>query len=203
MECSRQARAASQKLGLEGGSVFWGNWVPYDERGAYLLEADVGVSLHRPGAEARLAFRTRLLDAIWAGLPMVATRGDALSEELESQGVALAVEPGAVDAVAAAICTLLDEAESRQARERGFSSLRKRYHWEAVASPLVRFCDEPRIDPGKQDAHSLALDDVQSEQSALRAEAARLEEMVHGYESGRIMRTLAALHKLERRLKKQ
>lgn len=199
MECARQARATSQELGLEGSAVFWGDWVPYDQRGSYLLEADVGVSLHRPGVEARLAFRTRLLDAIWAGLPMVTTREDSLSAELESSGVAYTVEPGATDAVAAAICTLLDEPSTSSVQERAYSSLRAKYSWEAVTKPLVRFCQEPRTDPGKPAARDLTSGPILAEESALRAEVSRLEELVGGYESGRLMRAMLALHRLRHR----
>jgi hypothetical protein len=36
----------------------------------------VGVSTHRDHLETRLSFRTRMLDYIWAGLPIVCTDGD-------------------------------------------------------------------------------------------------------------------------------
>ena len=48
-------------------------------------EADLGVSAHRDHLEARYAHRTRLLDYLWAGLPVVATRGDALAELVDRE----------------------------------------------------------------------------------------------------------------------
>ena len=74
MEMAERACGAARELGLEGRSVFFVDWVPYDERQNYLLEADVGVSLHQPGVEAQFAYRTRVLDYLWAGLPMVLSR---------------------------------------------------------------------------------------------------------------------------------
>src|SRR5439155_970178 len=54
------AAALAEELGLSGKQVFFGTgWVPYDERAALLLEADVGVSLHADDIETRLSFRTR------------------------------------------------------------------------------------------------------------------------------------------------
>ena len=99
----------AEELGLLDRRVFFNEgWVPYDERGAYLLEADVGVSAHFDELEARFAFRTRLLDCIWAGLPIVTSRGDALAEVVEERGLGRAVPPGDVDAYAEALDDVLD-----------------------------------------------------------------------------------------------
>jgi glycosyltransferase involved in cell wall biosynthesis len=229
MEQARQARALSQELGLEGRSVFWLGWVPYAERGAYLLESDVGVSLHRSGVEVRLAFRTRLLDAIWAGLPMVLTGGDTLSAEFERWGLGHVIETGNAVAVAEAVSAVLDEPDARSARQSGFDRLRPAYHWERVVQPLALFCRAPQKGVGKPSAEeygTAAMNGVTAEarragfaaapasSSELggpvgapvagvrddQAEIARLQAIVQGYESGRLMRVLAAAHRLRRRL---
>ena len=53
----------------------------------------------------------KLLDCIWAGLPIVCTRGDVLSELVEQRGLGLTVPEGDVDAVVAALRRLLDDRE--------------------------------------------------------------------------------------------
>jgi len=199
MERAEEARALGRGLGLEGRSLFWLGWVPYAERGAYLLEADVGVSLHGSGAEPYFAFRTRLLDLVWAGLPAVVTRGDVLGEELEARGLALGVEPGDVEAVAAAINTLLDEPEARRSRQAGFDDLCKRYRWDRVCEPLQRFCAAPRLDASKQQAAAQSEGGWSSERAALQEQINRLQSVVHGYESGRLMQLMAALRGRRRR----
>ncbi len=87
------AQRRSEELGVLNRNVFFNDWVPYGERQNYLLEADVGVSLHLDHVETRFSFRTRVLDYIWVGLPMVLSAGDALSDlvarqELGSGGAA-------------------------------------------------------------------------------------------------------------------
>ena len=73
---ARLAVARAEELGLRDRVVFFNEgWVPYEQRGAYLLEADLGVSAHFDDLESRFAFRTRLLDCFWAGLPVVTTVG--------------------------------------------------------------------------------------------------------------------------------
>ena len=84
--------ALADELGLTGAHAFFGDWVPYEDWPAVLLEADVGLSLHPDTVEARLAYRSRVLDYIWAGLPMVVTRGDATAELVSSYGLGRVVD---------------------------------------------------------------------------------------------------------------
>jgi glycosyltransferase involved in cell wall biosynthesis len=199
MERAEEARALGRSLGLEGRSLFWLDWVPYAARGAYLLEADVGVSLHGSGVEPLFAFRTRLLDLVWARLPAVVTRGDVLSEELVARGLALGVEPGDAEAVAAAINALLDEPEARRSRQAGFDDLCKKYRWDRVCEPLERFCAAPRLDASKQQAAAQSEEDWGSERAALMEQICQLQSVVRGYESGRLMQLMAALQGRRRR----
>jgi hypothetical protein len=105
-----------------------------------------------------------------------------------------------VDEVARAINALLDEPDARAARQAAFDELRQAFSWDRVAEPFVRFCQAPRRGPSKPDAVALLDSETEREKALLRADIARLQEIVHGYESGRLMRALATLHKLRRRL---
>ena len=81
MRMATEARALADGLGLAGTHVFFNEgWVDYESRQDYLLEADIGVSAHIDHLEASLSFRARILDYLWAGLPVVATRGDVLAD---------------------------------------------------------------------------------------------------------------------------
>ena len=116
MTMADQAVALAAELGLDGSSVFFNrDWVPYDERLAWFAEADLGVSAHRDSFEARLAFRTRLLDHIAGGTPLVVTRGDVLADLVQSRGMGRALAPGDVDGWTVA----LDGAARRRSGLRG------------------------------------------------------------------------------------
>ena len=145
MSVSRQTRALAEELGLAGRQVFFNEgWVEYERRGDYLLDADVGISLHFDHVETQFSFRTRILDYIWAGLPIVATEGDAFAHIIAESGIGLVVPPEDPSAVADALSRLLgDEALARrcQAAQR---QLRSRFAWPEVAKPLLAFCREPR-----------------------------------------------------------
>ena len=116
MRVATEARALADGLGLTGRHVFFNEgWVDYESRQDYLLEADVGVSAHIDHLEASLSFRARILDYLWAGLPVVATQGDVLADLVERRGLGVTVPAGDVDAMAAALAALLDDPDRRQA----------------------------------------------------------------------------------------
>jgi glycosyltransferase involved in cell wall biosynthesis len=139
MEMTGRAVELADELGLRDRHVFFNfGWVPYDERGAYYLEADVGVSAHFDDVETRFAYRTRLIDCFWAGLPVVCTEGDALSELVDRRGLGRTVRVGDVEGWVAALEALLDDAAERKRVRARIEELRPELTWERVAEPLHR-----------------------------------------------------------------
>jgi glycosyltransferase involved in cell wall biosynthesis len=201
MAMRQAAVALCEERGLNGRHVFWGDWVPYEERQNYLLEADVGCSLHFESVETSFAFRTRVLDYIWAGLPMVVTRGDEASEWVERHGLGAVVDYLDVEGVAAAIEGLISRPRSEYAPR--FERARRARSWEECALPLVRYCQNPRHAPDKALAHSWV--DVASERRVrgLEREVERLRTLVAGYEQGRFMRLMGWLHSLRRKVRER
>ncbi len=109
-----QAIELAQQLGLYNQAVFFNDrWVPYAERGSYFLEADIGVSAHQAHIETRYAFRTRLLDYMWAGLPMVVSGGDELADMVAARGLGQVVPIGDSDGFAQAILALAGQPGAR------------------------------------------------------------------------------------------
>jgi glycosyltransferase involved in cell wall biosynthesis len=140
------AVAQARALGLEGRRVHINRgWVPYTERGGWLTEADLGVTAHHDHLEARYAHRTRILDYLWAGLPVVATRGDALADLVERESLGRTVPAGDAEAFAAA-CEALFGAAGDAARER-IAAVAPSLQWHRVAQPLVEWCAAARERP--------------------------------------------------------
>ncbi len=140
---ARDLRSRAEQLGLAGESVLFGDWVAYDDRGAYLAEADVGVLATRPLAEVRLAFRSRLLDHFWAGLPTVTTGGDTLAELVEREQAGIVCAPGDVDALTDALLTLARDFELRSRIAANAARLADRYRWHDVIQPIRQVAEEP------------------------------------------------------------
>ncbi|GEJ56380.1 glycosyltransferase [Anaeromyxobacter diazotrophicus] len=137
-----EAREAVRALGLEDRVHFLDRWVPYAERGALLLEADLAVTAHRPSLEAELAFRTRLLDCLWARLPVACTRGDTLALDAEREGWGAAADAGDAQGLARAMLALLDPASRERARAAA-GQASERYRWSRSAETVLRLLDAP------------------------------------------------------------
>lgn len=149
MQVAREARDLARDLDPHGEGFFFLDWVPYDRRHLYLLESDVGVSLHRPGVESEFAFRTRLLDYLWCDLPMVLTEGDELAARIEGARLGRTVASGDIAEVATAIEQILETPETA-ARQQAFQEQRSALAWDRVAEPLVKFCQAPRRAPDRE-----------------------------------------------------
>ncbi|MEX0786695.1 MAG: glycosyltransferase, partial [Dehalococcoidia bacterium] len=135
------AMELSKQLGLYERSVFFNaGWVPYEEIGGYLADADIGVCAGYDNVEARYAFRTRLVDLFWAELPVVCSRGDVLAERVERDGLGLVVEPGDASGFAAAILRLLDDEALYQSARCNMPAVKADLSWERVLEPLVERC---------------------------------------------------------------
>jgi len=149
MEMAARARSRAEELGIAGTRVvFADQWIPYDERASWLLEADLSISLHRDHVETTFAFRTRLLDSLWAELPIVCSDGDTLADLVRRQGLGEVVPPGDVEAFAAAVVRLR-ETRCYSAARLALRNTAPSYTWARVAQPIVEFCRRPTIAPDR------------------------------------------------------
>lgn len=143
MSVVSRARALVAKLNLSEHVFFNESWVPYEERQNFLLDADLGVSTHFEHVETTFSFRTRILDYLWAGLPVVSTKGDSFADLIEKEGLGATVPERDPEALAAAIEKLLfNDAEAAAARN-NVGRIREDFMWDRVLAPLVAFCRNP------------------------------------------------------------
>jgi glycosyltransferase involved in cell wall biosynthesis len=144
MRMTTDAIALADELGLTGTHVFFNRgWVPYEDRQNYLLEATIGVSTHLDHVETAYSFRTRVLDYLWASLPIVATAGDSLADVIESERVGLTVPAGDVDALEDALFRLIDDEAFQTACRENLARIAPQFQWSEVLRPLLEFCRDP------------------------------------------------------------
>jgi GT2 family glycosyltransferase/glycosyltransferase involved in cell wall biosynthesis len=150
MDIASQTRRLADTLGLAGKQVFFNEtWVPYAQRQNWLLDANAGVTTHFEHVETTFAFRTRVLDYLWAGLPIVTTDGDAFAELVGTEQLGVVVPAQDPAALAAALHRVLyDDAFAAACRDR-IATVAQRYTWEAVLAPLSEFCRHPRPAPDR------------------------------------------------------
>lgn len=135
-----ESRALAAELGALDTSVFFNSsWVDYSDRQNYLTEADAGVSTHFSHIETTFSFRTRILDYLWAELPMVVTEGDHFAELVEAENLGIVVEAGNVQQLADALEKVLFDEDFIAEAKANIHRVRERYYWERALAPLVDF----------------------------------------------------------------
>lgn len=145
MRMAAETMRLSDELGLTDRHVFFNTeWVDYEDRVNYLLDADLGVSTHLDHVETAFSFRTRILDYLWAGLPIVATDGDTFAGLIREHRLGAVVPPEDVDALAAAIEATLYADDRSETSARVLEFGRTTFTWERTLRPLIEFCAAPR-----------------------------------------------------------
>ena len=142
----REARELAERLGLLDRQVFFNEeWVGYEQRAGWLLRASCVISTHADHLETRFAFRTRMLDALWAGLPIVCTAGDDFAARVEREQLGAVVPPEDDGALADALVEVLGNgAEHYRAQ---LETAAARQTWPRVAAPLVAWVNRPDAEP--------------------------------------------------------
>lgn len=136
-EMAEKAEALAQELGEKDRSIIFIEWVPYEDREALLAEADVSVTLHPIHVETRFSLRTRVLDSVWAGVPILITDGDITSEWVRQYQVGAVVPEYDSQAVTAALLQILSR--SKEDWQANFKPLQDQLHWKQVVEPLRRY----------------------------------------------------------------
>lgn len=143
MSKARETIKLAENLGLKNVSVFFNEkWVPYRERVDYLLEADVGVSFHSEHLETRFAFRTRILDYLWAELPIICSQGDVLADMVREYELGIVTPCGDEDAIVQAIQKVLYDGGFSDRCRKNIKKNKINYTWEHCMAPLVGMCME-------------------------------------------------------------
>lgn len=176
MQMLIQAQQLAAELKLLDRHVFFNEgWVPYAERANVLLDADAGVSTHLDHLETAFSFRTRILDYLWAGLPIIATRGDIFEEIIESNSLGTVVHPGDVEELATAIEDLLFNPDKLAETSKQVSDFASCFHWDTTAQPLLHFIQNASRAADADSTFSRSLNRID------RSSASRLSRRLHLY----------------------
>jgi glycosyltransferase involved in cell wall biosynthesis len=122
-------------------------WVAAARRYDLLRDVDLLVAPHRPSLETRLSLRTRFLDALAAGCPVVTSEGGTMSRLLAEHDAGWVAPPGDARALARILAAALKQPS---AKREGAGELLALYAWDRVLAPLVDFCRQPRCDLTKE-----------------------------------------------------
>lgn len=145
MSMVSRAEELASDLGALNKSVFFNpTWVDFDDRFAYLNEADMGVSTHFTHLETTYSYRTRILDYLWAGLPILSTEGDAFAEIIGKNDFGFIVGEQNIFQIKKKLDLAFGGGKEDLKRiKRNIVSKQHDYEWSTVLQPLIRYCTEP------------------------------------------------------------
>lgn len=142
MKMTHDAIELAKALNILDTHVFFNySWIPYHERGGLLLEATLGVSTHFEHLETQYAFRTRILDYLWAELPIVTTTGDSFAELVERQKLGEVVPFNDEIALAKAIQKILTQPELQAKIKENIARVKEEFFWDTISAPITRMVD--------------------------------------------------------------
>ncbi|MFH1613086.1 MAG: glycosyltransferase [bacterium] len=143
MQICLSAIKLSKDLNLYNKYVFFNeDWVLYEERQNYLLEADIGISLHYDTLETEYSSRTRILDYIWCNLPIICTEGDIMAKYVEKYQLGKVVKYQDVDNLVETILMVLNSSQHNVYKE-NIKNIKKMFLRDTQLENLKKYCDDP------------------------------------------------------------
>lgn len=159
MKMTYDAIELARALNILDTHVFFNySWVPYDERGGLLLEATLGVSTHFEHLETQYAFRTRILDYLWAELPIVTTTGDSFAELIERQKLGEVVPFNDEGALARAIQKIVTQPELQAKIKENIAHVKKEFFWDTISKPIEQMIE--RLMTEKKPVTSIYIEQI-------------------------------------------
>jgi glycosyltransferase involved in cell wall biosynthesis len=125
-------------------------WQPVAAVPSYYVDADLAITLDAACYEAELGTRTRLLEMMQHGLPIVTTLACELSQIIETEGLGLTFAIGDWRAMGQHILALTtDDARRRTMGERARACAATTLCFANASAPLRRWVCTPRLAPDR------------------------------------------------------
>jgi glycosyltransferase involved in cell wall biosynthesis len=118
-------------------TVIMQDWVSFDDRANWYLDSDLVVVVNKLGEENGLAWRTRLVDFMWADLPIITNGGDPLGEELLAADAAMRFSGSSASDMSSDLVALLGDEGRLRSLKANIVKLRANYFWDVATSRLA------------------------------------------------------------------
>ena len=113
------------------------DWVKFDDRANWYLDSDAVVLINKIGVENTLAWRTRLVDYVWADLPIITNGGDPLSDILQENKAVKILKSLEKDDLISDITGVIDERSELKNIVKNMAKVRKKLYWNVVTKDLA------------------------------------------------------------------
>ncbi len=135
-----EAIKLARELDLYNKNVFFNEWTPYNIRQTFLLDSDAGLSIHHERIETEFSYRTRVIDYIWARLPIITTEGDSIAKMVEVENIGEVVQYENAHQLARVMESMVTNKSLKEIYRKNLNKVAPRFYWENVTRPLIKYC---------------------------------------------------------------
>lgn len=128
-------------------TVVMQDWVSFDDRANWYMDSDMVVVVNKIGEENELSWRTRLVDFMWANLPIITNGGDPLGEVLLTHDAAAHFTGLTPKQMATDMQAVLEDNSKLKKMRSNLKELKKNYYWDTVTAKLNKLILEHKL-PG-------------------------------------------------------
>ena len=114
------------------------DWVKFEDRAEWYLGSDAVILINNIGMENTLAWRTRLVDYVWAELPIVTNGGDPMSDILEANKAVYILPDLDAKTIEKEIIKISKDKETLKQVSANLSKVRKLFYWDKVTENLSK-----------------------------------------------------------------
>lgn len=152
-------------------------WVPIEEARSYYFDADVGINIDQDIYEVRLGSKMRVMEWLWAGLPILSTRVCEIIQILEQEGVCFTFRPGDAAGLQDQLIWMASHRDKVSQRgQLGREFARRSFSYARTTEPLRIWVQNPHLAPDhdqiagfekEKDSHISHLEDVLKDKDRL------------------------------------
>jgi len=121
---------------LTNNTVYFVDWVDFDDRVNWYKNTDLVISLNNPGDENQFSWRTRVMDYVWGELAMLTNGGDPLSEDLVAAKAAVRLSELSAAAIVQSIEILHKDRPELARIISTVKGLKPNYYWHTITAPI-------------------------------------------------------------------
>ncbi|MDZ7836819.1 MAG: hypothetical protein U5N58_02140 [Actinomycetota bacterium] len=137
-----EAIKLSKELELYGQNIFFNEWAAYNLRQDFLLGSDVGLSIHQKRIETEYSYRTRVIDYIWARLPVITTEGDSIAKMVKRFNIGEVVRYQDAQQLARVLESMLTNNSLKDIYKKNMDKIAPSLSWENVVRPIIEYCEK-------------------------------------------------------------
>lgn len=149
------------------------DWVDFNTRADWYLDADAVISINNIGLENKYAWRTRSVDYIWSDLPMITNGKDPISNLLEENNALILLDDLRSETISKKLFEVANDRKILKNISKNIAKVRSQLLWSRVTVPLADL-----VESGYRPADAGLLQDIGSLYSSKGGRISRLKNKI-------------------------